>query len=98
MLINKKNMVILGLGLGILIFFFGIGVNFLMGPSSEENTLPRQVSAVIKLTGMGMIVISMVIGGFFIKNLDKDIKSLLLIFGIILLIINIFIMSLFPYY
>ena len=90
---NKKNLSIIGLGLGILIFFFGIGIYFLLGPSTETYQLPRQISSVFKLSGMGILVISMIIAGFFVEKLEKDIKVLLLVFGVILLLINIIIMS-----
>jgi len=91
--LNKKNIVILCLGAGILIFFMGIGLNVLLGPTTESYKLPQQISSVVKLSGMGLIVISMIIGGFFVENMDKDTKSLLLIFGIILLLLNILLMS-----
>ena len=90
---NMKNSVIISLGAGILIFFFGIGIYFILGPSTAENLIPRQVSAVIKLIGMGIICISLIVGGFFVENIDKDTKILMLIFGILLLLMNIFIMS-----
>ena len=55
--------------------------------------LPQQISSLIKLSGMGITVISMIIGGFFDNKLDKDTRSLLLFFGVILLLMNIVIMS-----
>ena len=91
--INKKNLMILGLAGGIMLFFLGLATYIVFGPSTDDYILPRQISAVIKLTGMGIICISMVVGGFFVEKLDKDTKSLLLIFGLILLLLNIFILS-----
>ena len=96
--INKYNLMILGLSAGIMLFFIGIGTYFLLGPSTEDNMLPQKVSSVIKLGGMGLIVISMIVGALFVKKIEKDVKSLLLIFGIILLLINIAIMSFSGYY
>ena len=93
MKINKKNLMILGLAFGIMLFFIGIASNIALGPTTEDYQLPRQVSSVIKLTGMGIVCISMIVGGFFIEKMDKDIKSLLLIFGIVLLLMNIFVFS-----
>jgi len=95
---NKKNLMILCLGAGILIFYLGIGLNFLLGPATDDYQLPSQVSAVVKLSGMGLIVISMIVGGFFVEKMDKDTKNLLLIFGIILLLLNIIMMSSSGYY
>jgi len=95
---NKYNLMILGLSTGIILFFIGIGAYFLLGPSTEENMLPQKVSSVIKLGGMGLTIISMIVGGIFVKKIEKDVKSLLLIFGIALLLINIVIMSFSGYY
>ena len=96
--LNKKNLMILGLAGGIMLFFIGLAIYFAMGPSTDDYLLPRQVSAVIKLTGMGIVCISMIVGGFFVEKLEKDTKSLLLIFGLILLLLNIFILSFTEYY
>ena len=82
---NKKKLMIFGLAVGIMLFFLGLAVNIALGPSTDDYLIPKQVSAVIKLTGMGIVCISMIIGGFFVEKLDKDTKSLLLLFGIILL-------------
>ena len=98
MRMDKKNLMIMGLAGGIMLFFLGIATNIAMGPSTDDYLLPRQVSAVIKLTGMGIVCISMIVGGFFVEKLDKDTKSLLLIFGVILLLLNIFILSYSSYY
>ena len=91
---RRKQMVILsGTACIPILFFIGLTTYIAMGPSTDDYLLPRQVSAVIKLTGMGILCISMIVGGFFVEKLDKDTKSLLLIFGIILLLLNIFILS-----
>jgi hypothetical protein len=91
MKINKKNLIILGLAGGIMLFFIGMATYIAMGPSTDTYVLPRQISSLIKLTGMGIICISMIVGGFFVEKMDKDTKTLLLIFGVILLLMNIFI-------
>jgi hypothetical protein len=93
MKMNKKNLMILGLAGGIMLFFLGMATYIAMGPSTDTYLLPRQISSVIKLTGMGIVCISMIVGGFFVEKLDKDTKTLLLIFGVILLLMNIFIFS-----
>jgi uncharacterized membrane protein AbrB (regulator of aidB expression) len=89
MKLNKKNLVIIGIAGGILLFFLGLGLNFLLGPTTNTYQLPRQISTMVRLSGMGIICISMIIGGFFIEKIEKDTKSLILIFGLILLLINI---------
>lgn len=98
MKMNKKNLMILGLSGGIMLFFIGMATYIALGPSTDTYLLPRQISAVIKLTGMGIVCISMIVGGFFIEKLDKDTKILLLLFGVILLLLNIFIFSYSKYY
>jgi hypothetical protein len=93
MKMNKRNLMILGLSGGIMLFFIGMATYIAMGPSTDTYLLPRQISSLIKLTGMGIVCISMIVGGFFVEKLDKDTKTLLLIFGVILLLMNIFIFS-----
>ena len=82
----------------LMLFFVGMATYIAMGPSTVAYRLPQQVSSLIKLTGMGLICISMIVGGFFVEKLDKDTKSLLLIFGLVLLLLNIFILSYSEYY
>lgn len=93
MRIDKMKLMVLGLSGGIILFFIGLASYFALGPSTNDYLLPRQVSSVIKLTGMGILCISMIVGGFFIEKLEKDTKSLLIMFGFILLLLNIFIVS-----
>ena len=93
MKMGKKKLMILGLAGGILLFFIGLATYIALGPSTTDYQLPQQISAVIKYTGMGIICISMIVGGFFVEKLEKDTKSLLLIFGIVLLLLNIFVLS-----
>ena len=70
-----------------------MGLYLILGPSTTDYRLPYQISAMFKITGMGIICISMIVGGFFTEDLDKDTKSMLLIFGIVLLLLNIFILT-----
>ena len=93
MIWNKKNLMILGLAGGIMLFFIGIAVYIALGPSTATYLLPQQVSSVIKLTGMGIVCISMIVGGFFVERIERDTKLLLVFFGVILLLMNIFIFS-----
>jgi len=93
MQIDKMKLMVLGLGVGILLFFIGLASYFALGPSTTDYLLPRQISSLIKLTGMGILCISMIVGGFFIDKIDKDTKSLLVVFGFLLLLLNIFVVS-----
>ena len=90
---NKKNLMIVGLAGGIMLFFIGMATYIILGPSTDTYLLPRQVSSVLKLTGMGVVCISMIVGGFFVEKIEKDTKILLLLFGVILLLLNIFLFS-----
>jgi hypothetical protein len=90
---NKKTLMLLGIVVGVLLFFIGLASYIALGPSDATHQLPRQVSSVFKLSGMGCICIAMVIGGFFISDIEKDTKILLLVFGLLFLLLNIFILS-----
>jgi len=96
--INKKNLMILGIGFGVLFFFFGIAPNILLGPATEDYRLPVQIASIFKLTGTGMVTLSILVGGIFIEKLDMYTRLLLSIFGLCLLVINVAIISLLPYY
>jgi hypothetical protein len=90
---NKKNLMLVGIVVGVMFFFIGLASYIALGPSDATHLLPQQVSSVLKLTGMGFICIAMIVGGFFVSEIDKDAKILLLVFGLILLLLNIFILS-----
>jgi hypothetical protein len=89
---------ILGLGGGSMLFFIGIATYIILGPSTDIYLLPKQLSSVIKLTGMMIVCLSMIVGGFFVEKLERDTKVLLLLFGVILLLMNIFLFSSSRYY
>jgi len=93
MIWNKRNLVIVGLGGGIMLFFIGMATNIALGPSTASYFLPQQLSSIIKLTGMGIVCICMIVGGFFVDKLERDTKILLVLFGVLLLLLNIFIFS-----
>jgi hypothetical protein len=95
---NKRTIMIVGLAGGIMLFFIGMAAYIILGPSTDTYLLPKQISSLIKLTGMGIVCISMIVGGFFIEKIEKDTKLLLLLFGVILLLLNIFLFSSSHYY
>ena len=95
---NKKFLMILGLGGGIMLFFIGMAAYIIIGPSTNTYLFPKQISSLLKLSGMGIICISMIVGGFFIEKIEKDTKLLLLLFGVFILILNIFLFSSSRYY
>jgi hypothetical protein len=95
---NKRTIMLVGLAGGIMLFFIGMAAYIILGPSTDTYLLPKQISSLIKLTGMGIVCISMIVGGFFIEKIEKDTKLLLLLFGVILLLLNIFLFSSSQYY
>jgi hypothetical protein len=94
----KKFFMILGLGGGIMLFYIGMAAYIIFGPSTDTYLLPKQISSLLKLSGMGIVCISMIVGGFFIEKIEKDTKLLLLLFGVFILILNIFLFSSSRYY
>ena len=86
MKMKTKEIIMLGMVIGIGIFFIGsmIGHSF---PSDSENLLSYKISAFLKLFGIGILTASMVVGGIIIEKIDRNLKMLLFIFGLILLII-----------
>jgi hypothetical protein len=90
---NKKTLMIFGLAGGIMLFFIGMATYIAIGPSTDTYLLPKQLSSLLKLTGMGIVCICMIVGGFFVEKIEKDTKMLLLLFGVILLLLNIFLFS-----
>jgi hypothetical protein len=93
MRMKKQNLLVFFIVLGIMVFFLGMIASFILGPSTSSYTFPRQVSQVIKLSGMGVACLAMILGAFFIENMERDSKALLLIFGVILLLLNVVLMS-----
>jgi hypothetical protein len=89
---------IAGLASGIMLFFIGMAAYIAFGPSTTTYLLPQQISSVIKLTGMGIVCIAMIVGSFFVEKIERDTKILLLLFGVILLLLNIFLFSSIHYY
>lgn len=86
MKLKNKDLIMIGIIIGITLFFIGAIISNVF-PSSEENLTSYKVSAAIKLVGMGFLTSSMVVGGIIVDNIDKNLKILLLLLGLILLIV-----------
>jgi hypothetical protein len=86
MITKNKDIIMLGIIIGIGFFFIGAIISnvFL---SSEEDLLPYKISALIKLTGLGLLTSSLIVGGIIVEEIDKNLKLLLFVLGLILLII-----------
>ncbi len=97
MRMDKYNLFTLGLVGGIILFFLGMVSNIVLGPSTTSYQVPAQVSEVVKLSGMGIVCLSMILGSVFVEKIDRDTKVLLLIFGVILLLVNVILMSTYHY-
>lgn len=83
---KKRDLIMLGIIIGIAFFFIGAIISNVF-PSSDEELLPYKMAAVNKLLGLGFLTTSMVIGGLIIDDIDKNQRTLLLLLGLILLII-----------
>jgi hypothetical protein len=81
-----KNVIMFGLIVGIAFFFIGAIISNVF-PSNSTNLLSYKISSSIKLLGIGAVISSMIIGGIYIEAMDKNIKLLLLLLGLVLLII-----------
>lgn len=86
MKIKMKDLVMLGIIIGIAFFFIGAIISNIF-PSSETDLLSYKISGSIKLVGIGALTSSMIIGGITIEDIDKNFKLLLLLLGLVLLII-----------
>jgi hypothetical protein len=77
MITKNKDIIMLGIIIGIGFFFIGAIISnvFL---SSEEDLLPYKISALIKLTGLGLLTSSLIVGGIIVEEIDKNLKLLLL--------------------
>jgi hypothetical protein len=83
---KKKDMIILGIIVGIAFFFIGAIISNVF-PSSQTDLLPYKVSAVIKLLGLGVLTTTMLVGGIIVEDIEKNLRLLLLLFGLIFLVI-----------
>jgi hypothetical protein len=83
---NKKDIIILGIIIGIGCFFIGAIISKVF-PSDEASLLSYKVSAMIKLLGLGVLTTTAIIGGLVIEDIDPNLKIFLLLFGLILLVI-----------
>ena len=84
--IKNKDLIMLGIIVGIGFFFVGAIISNVF-PSSQADLLSYKVSAFIKLIGIGFLTSSMVVGGIIVEEIDKNLKMLLLLLGLILLIV-----------
>ena len=86
MKIKIKDLVMLGMISGIAFFFIGAIISDVF-PSSQTDLLSYKFSGSIKLIGIGALTSSMIVGGIIIEDIDKNLKLLLLLLGLVLLII-----------
>ena len=83
---ENKDLIILGIVVGIGLFFIG-AIIYNVFPSSEADMISYKMSAVIKLLGLGILTTSMLVGGIIIEDIDKNLKMLLLLLGLIFLMV-----------
>jgi len=86
MKMNMKSLVMLGLLVGIAFFFIGAMISNVF-VSSGTDLLSYKISSSIKLLGIGAVICSMIMGGIYVQEIDKNLKLLLLLLGLVLLVI-----------
>jgi len=84
--LKNKDLVMIGVIIGIALLFIGAIINNVF-PSSTEEMIGYKVSSFLKMMGLGFLTCSMIIGGIIVDDIDKNLKILLLIFGLIILLI-----------
>lgn len=90
---EKKNLIALGVFGGIMIFFIGLASFIALGPATTEEPIAYKISTTIKLAGMGLLCMSLIGGGVTVDELDKDVRNLMMIFGTVILLISIAMLS-----
>jgi len=83
---KNKDLIMFGVIIGIGLIFLGAIINNVF-PSSSSDMIGYKVQAFIKMIGFGFLTSSMVVGGIIIEEVDKNQRTLLLIFGLIILLI-----------
>jgi hypothetical protein len=86
MKMKTKDIIMLGVIVGIAFFFIGAMITSSF-PSSEENLLPYKASSFIKLLGLGILTTTFIVGGIVGYNLNKYFKLTILIVGLVLLLV-----------
>jgi hypothetical protein len=89
MKMKTKDLVMMAVIAGIALFFIGAIISNVF-PSSATDLLSYKISGSIKLIGIGGLVASMVVGGIILEDIDKNLRLLLLLLGLVLLIIYTF--------
>ena len=83
---KNKDLIMFGMIVGIAFFFVGAMISNVF-PANESDLTSYKVSASMKLIGIGLLTTSMVVGGIIVEGIDKNLNTLLLILGLVLLII-----------
>lgn len=91
--IEPRDLVIIGIFIGIMLFFVGLASFIILGPGSPTNPAPYKISTSIKIMGMLLVCVSMIVGGVIIDEFDKDMRFLLVLFGVVILFINVLLVS-----
>jgi hypothetical protein len=81
-----RSAVILGISGGIALLFVG-GIVSSVFPASPGDLTSYRVSASIKVLGVGGLVCAMVVGGLRLEGMDRTLRLLLLILGLVILVI-----------
>ena len=83
---RNKDLIMLGIIIGIALFFLGAMITSTF-QGSDENLLPYKVSSFLKLFGLGILTATLIVGGIVGNDLNKYFKYIILIIGLVLLLI-----------
>jgi len=81
-----KDLVMLGVSAGIVLLFVG-GILSTVFPGSATDLLPYRVSASVKLLGIGGLICTMIVAGLRLEGVDRTLRLLILILGLVMLVI-----------
>jgi len=86
--IKNKDLFMIGIILGIALFFIGAMISNVFVDDSQnlEASAGYKAQFFVKMLGYGFLVSSMIISGIILDDIDKSIKLLMLVFGLILLL------------
>jgi len=83
---KNKDLLMLGIIMGIAFFFIGAMITSTF-QGNDENLLPYKISSFIKLFGLGILTTSLIVGGIITDDINKNIKLIILIIGLVLLLV-----------
>ncbi len=81
-----RGLVVLGVSAGIVLLFVG-GIISTVFPGSATDLVPYRVSASVKLLAVGGLICTLIVAGLRLEGIDRTLRLLILILGLVMLII-----------